>query len=238
MQEKQFVIPSPGTYRFGEAKSDKHPQSIRIGGRLSAPYDFLLNKDKETQYNANYSHLILDKDSMMLELHLDEKSPHCEDIITGKLSPDYDLSIWSINSDKRWTIKEFVKFLRARKFFFKDGSQHTKLIESLQKWNVSFERVIKDENNNTGNSISSIETKISDIAIDTKFQLEMPIYKGYGKSVFEVEIGFDPKATSVELFLVSGELFELERSKKEAIFTEELKKFDSLGFNCSKINIS
>lgn len=238
MKEKQVLIQNPGTYLFGEAPVHKHPKSIKISGRLSAPFDFLEKKDKETQYNVYYSHLIIDKDKMSLELHLDEKSPHCEDIITGSLSEDAQLSDWSINSEKRWSVKDFIKFLRARKYFFKDPSQHGKLIESLQKWNISFERVIQEENNNSGNSISKLETKVSEASLNTKFTLSIPIYKGYEKCEFDVEIGFDPKSASVDLFLVSSELFELKMIERDRIFKSELTRFSKIGFDCSTVHIS
>jgi len=226
------------TIRTGDAPKIDQAKSIKITGRLSAPFDFMEKKTGKDQYHANYCHLLIDKDSGTLTLHANEKSSTSEDIITGKLDLNPELLDWDINGDKRWDVREFIKFLRARKFYFQDPAENQSLIENLQKWNVSIERIIKDENNNTGNSHLSLETKVTKALEKNSFKLEIPVYKGYDKKKFTVEIGLDPQAVSVQMFLVSSDLHTLILTEKERLFKEELSNFDKLGFDCSRIHIS
>lgn len=226
------------TIRTGEAARLDVAKSIKITGRLSAPFDFMEKKNMINQYQANYCHLLIDKDTGTLTLHANEKSTIAEDVIIGRLEISPELKEWDINGDNRWNVRDFIKFLRARKFYFQDPSEHSSLIENLQKWNVSIERIIKEENNNTGNSHLSLETKVTKALEKNSFKLELPIYKGYGKKKFTVEIGLDPQAVSVQMFLVSSDLHTLILSERDALFTEELSKFDRLGFDCSRVHIS
>ena len=228
----------PTVLRTGDAEKIDQPKPIVIIGRLSAPFDFLEHKNHEDQYNAKHCHLIIDRHAGQIVLHANEKSSLSEDVITGCLAPHEDLLEWGINTEKRWTVRDFIKFIRARKYFFAEGSENLALIENLQKWNVTVERIIKEENNNTGNSLSSLETKVTKALEKTQFKLDIPIYHGYNKCKFVVEIGLDPKSTSVDLFLVSPELHELVQIERDRIFREELAKFDKLGFQCSRVNIS
>lgn len=231
-----FGTPGEYTIRFGEAtEAPKKPTSLELSGRLSAPFDFLDNK--HGNYNSKNCFLEVDRDKNMLTLTLNEKSEDT-DHIKGCLSPDKNLSDFQINTSKRWTVKEFMQFIRERKYFFKDPGQQDKLIQSLQKWTVNIDRVIKEHNGNDGNSTSSLETKVSNIDVIREFNLDIPIYRGYAKESFKVEIGFEPKSTSVEMYLFSSELFELIMIKREIIFLQELAKFEKLGFACSVVNIS
>jgi hypothetical protein len=70
----------------------------------------------------------------------------------------------------------------------------------------------------------------------TKFDLLIPIFQGYSKMKFTVEIGLDPKNTTVQLYLISDELIELEIGQREKLIEDELKKFDY--FKCSKVVLS
>jgi hypothetical protein len=75
-----------------------------------------------------------------------------------------------------------------------------------------------------------LETKVLDVELVSKFDLHIPIFQGYPKHKFKVEIGLDPKSTTVELFLLSDELVMLETQVRESTIEAELKKFDSYSF--------
>lgn len=239
MENVELHGATPGEYfiRIGTATEEKKPLPLKIDGMLSAPSEFLLNKS--TEYEAAHAHLLIDKDALKLQLVLDEFDPNSRDVITGTLSEDVELKKFKINTSERWTVKEFLQFVRERKLFFAEYSDQTKLLQSLQKWDTQITRVIKQHNDNHGNSEQNLETKVAAVeGLISKFKLNIPLFKGYSKEVFTVEIGLDPKATSVDIFLFSDELFELRLTRRDSIFDAETKKFDAMGFACSKINIS
>jgi len=114
----------------------------------------------------------------------------------------------------------------------------SKLIASLQKWNVGVELVIKQHNDNTGNSLSMLERRVGEIDLVNSFVLSIPIYKGYPKREFTVNIGLDPKSTQVDFFLYSDELFHLTRTDRDSLFDKEVESFKAIGFDCSVISVS
>lgn len=234
----RLEIKSPGEHRilFGEAEPVSHPKSMNIVGVLSAPANFL--KGKQGKFKKEDAHLIIDRDNNKLVLNIDERSEKSPITITGQLKPSEDLAVWEINTSERWSVNEFLAFVRERKFFFKDPVVQGKLIASLQKWNVNVEMVIKQHNDNSGNSLAILERKVGEIDLVKEFTLSIPIYKGYQKREFVVNIGLDPKNTQVDFFLYSDELFFLTRTDREALFSQEVENFKNLGFDCSVIEVS
>jgi hypothetical protein len=61
--------------------------------------------------------------------------------------------------------------------------------------------------------------------IKLNFNLLMPIYVGYTKHKFDVEICLDVRSRSISLWLESVELKELMDSETEKIMTTEIGRF-------------
>jgi hypothetical protein len=230
---------TPGEYliRVGDALAPKAPLNIKIEGILSAPADFLAGKKEE--YKPELAHLLIDRDNQTLKLVLDEYDPYSRDEITGSLKDNVELEKWNINTAKRWTVGEFLQFVRERKMWFAKPEDQVALLKGLQTWKVNVDREIKIFNDNKGNSTDSVETVVSKVqGLVYKFNLSIPVFKGYDKKKFTVEIGLDPKATTVDIYLYSDELYQLRIDERDRLFAFELKKFDSLDFNCSQVYIS
>lgn len=236
--EIKFDINAPGEHSilFGEAEKKIYPKSMNISGVLSAPADFL--RGKLGLFKKEDAHLLIDRDNNKLTLNIDERSEKSPIQITGQLKPSEDLAAWQINTPTRWSVASLLAFVRERKFFFADSMVHAKLISSLQKWNVNVETIIKQHNDNSGNSLAQLERKVNDVELVKEFSLSIPIYKGYDKRTFVVNIGLDPKNNQVDFFLYSDELFFLTRSDREVLFAKEIENFKTLGFDCSVVEVS
>lgn len=222
------------TFRHGDALPAKAPKSINIDGTLPAPFQFL--QGKKSILTEAETHLQIFKDKGKLVLHMRDTDPYTEHVITGSLKRDSVLELFKINTDYRWRVSELVKFIKTMRYYFSSADEHKKLLENLQKWSVKIETVIKEHNDQSGNSLLMLEKKVNDIDLSRMFNVELPIFQGYEKKKFKVEIGLDPKNTSVELYLISDELIELEIGFREKLITEELAKFDEFKF--SKIVVS
>lgn len=218
--------------RLGEAEKIAHPKAINITGILGAPHQFLLGKDVEPKK----AHIQIKKDVGVITLVILDTDPHSTCTITGQLKQDGYFAAWGINTEKRWTVAQFLKHVKMYRAFFNVPSENDELIKSLQKWSANVEIAMKEHNDNAGNSLSMLERKVSGIDLKTKFQLNIPIFQGYDKKVFTVEIGFEAKDRAVDLYLFSNELFELEIVHREALIAAELARFDD--FPCSKVVIS
>jgi hypothetical protein len=232
------IKPGPElTLRQGEAihPKDLAPPSIILSGTLSAPFNFLVGKPTLASDEESINLTISNQDGQLI-LSMKDKDPFSRYIITGKLEKFADLQKFKINTDQRWTIRDFKKFIRTVSIYFADKSKLNEIVESLNKFEANVETVIKQHNDNSGNSLTMLEQKVNGLQLARKFDLLIPIYKGYQKIKFTVEIGLDPKNTSVDLFLLSDELFEQEILQRESIMNDELSKFDKYKF--SKVVIS
>lgn len=219
--------------RMGEAEKIVYPKGIKITGILAAPFQFLSGKELD----AKQCHITIKKDTGEITLNiLDTDNRGSGSTISGQLKKDSYFTQWEINSEKRWSVSQFVKHIKMFKAFFTNGAECDDMVKSLQTWNAKIETVIKAHNDNSGNSLSMLEKKVSDVELKTKFSLTIPIFQGYPKQTFMVEIGLDPKQNEVQLFLFSTELFALEIQHRESLIENELEKFN--GFNCSKVVLS
>lgn len=220
------------TIRHGEAEKIVYPKAINISGILAAPFQFYEGKNPD----AAKCHIQIKKDAGVISLHILDTDPHSSSVIEGRLTKDGYFKEWGINTEKRWTVSSFLKHIKMQRTFFTEKSECDAMVQSLQNWNAKVELVIKNHNDNSGNSLSLLERKVSEVELKTKFSLSIPIFQGYQKQKFTVEVGLDPKASSVELYLFSNDLFELEINHRESLIESELANFKD--FPCSKVVIS
>jgi hypothetical protein len=214
--------------------AEKARKSITLSGVLGACSDFLLARPG--QYDDKIVHLEIYKDLGKLVLVIGDDDPHTTHTITGQLSIDKNLAEFQINKEYIWTVANLRKFLLARGYFFADAQECKNIINQLNNFSAKVEKVIKDWNNNDGSSLAMLETKVEGIEMKRSFMLNLPIYQGYEKKEFKVEIGFQPTPSSVGLFLYSEDLALLVHSERERIVDNELAKFADQKF--SKVLLS
>lgn len=236
MEKVNLIVKPEGNeiiVRSGEAEKIVYPRGISLTGILGAPHQFLIGK----ALDPKQCNIQIKKDTGVITLNiLDTDNRGSSSTITGQLKDDGYFKEWGINTEKRWSVSSFLKLIKMQRVFFSVKDECDQLITSLQAWSAKVETVIKQHNDNAGNSLSMLERKVSEIGLKTKFNLTIPIFQGYPKQTFTVEIGFDPKNTQVDLYLFSNELFELEITHREQLIAQELAKFDE--FACSKVVLS
>ncbi len=225
------------TIRQGDALPAKADKSIIINGTLGAPFQFLKGVRDTEGLKEDTMHLQIFNASGVLVLYSRDTDPYTTHIITGSLTKDKVLEMFGINTERRWTIRDFLKFIKTMRFYFDDRAAHTALVDSIQKWSVKVERAIVEHNDLKGNSNYQLETKVKSVeGMIYQFVLNIPIFQGYSKMKFTVEIGLDPKNTAVDLFLISDELIELEIQTREKLLADELKNFDEFKFSKVVVN--
>lgn len=236
METEKIVITTPGEYVFrtGEAEEVKHEKSIVINGVIDAPSQFLKGKG----IVSDKCHLRIFQQEGKLELYIQDTDPNTNHVITGALKKNTNLSDFQINSlTHRWNVPDFLRFVKQNRIFFANKEQHSKLISNMQAWNAKIETVLVQANDQKGNSNFQIEQKVR--AVDgfiDKFELNIPIYQGDVSLKFTVEIGLDPKNTTVQIYLFSDELFELEITQRNLLMKTALSEFDKQGFSKVVIN--
>lgn len=228
------LAPGDYTIRQGEAEPIKHEKSISIEGTIDAPAQFLNGKD----IDAKKTHLRIYNQQGKLELYVQDTDPNTTHTITGSLKKNADLSEFNINSlTHRWGVSDFLRFVKTKRYFFANKEQHAKLITNMQSWNAKIETTLAQSNDQKGNSNFQIEQKVRAVeGFVDKFDLNIPIYQGDVNLKFTVEIGLDPKNTSVQIYLFSDELFELEMTQRAVLMKAALSEMAEQTF--SKVIVS
>ncbi len=224
------------TVLYGKAQ-DPTPRdkSVAVTGTLTAPYNYYAGRKELLDAIKTKCRIEVNALAKTMNLFIDDKSGIAQDKVSGSLTDFAPLKDWGINTSERYSVRELVNHIRQRKFQFAIAGDEQSLRTELLNWHVKIEKEVKEFSDQRGNSLTSFETRITQIKLRDSFQLNMPIFTGYPKKVFTVEIGVEPVSNGVQLFLISDELFELENTLVDEYIGAELEKFKSAGFDCSTI---
>ncbi len=213
--------------REGKAVEVFPERRIVIKGTLKAPADFL--EHKTAKYHGLECHLKVHNSSGIICLELNEKDEK-GDSITGELSLNPIAAEFGINTDKKWSINDFRQFIQKKSFFFATKEDYNKTLVSIQKFKSEVIKIYHNENTNDGNSKLLLESKVQEANVLPVFNLSFPIYLGYGKKSFPVEVGLDVTSAETKIFLYSEGLYTLQEELKETYLKDELKRFGQPNF--------
>jgi hypothetical protein len=238
MEEPKFIFNPTGselTIRTGDAEEIQYAKPISIDGVIDAPAQFLAGKFVEA-HNDN-SHLRIYGQEGKLELYVNDTDPNSMHVIKGSLKKSTDLATFQINKDTRFSVGDFLRFIKVSRFFFASREAHGKLVTSLQKWSGNIDTAIRQHNDNKGNSDFQLEQKVrlADGFVD-KFDLLIPIFQGDTPVQFTVEIGLDPKNAAILIYLFSDDLIELEAKRRAQLMETALNEFEKYTFSKVVIN--
>jgi len=211
--------------RTGGIIEDPKPIPVKFSGVLSAPGDFLTNRNELLKKND--CRLEVDNNNGHLKFYSDERS-HERDEIEGKLKRSSLIGVFGINESKYYSDKQLAKFLRQYAFYFPDQSALNKLINALMNFEAKVTSVFENKKDLTGNAKSMYE-KTVESAIPTPISIKLPIFEGYPEETIKVEIGAEATSSGVNFFFESAELCVLEERLKRTILSSEIKKFEEFG---------
>jgi hypothetical protein len=221
------------TVLTGSALEEKYPVIIGISGILSAPAQFL--EKKKDLYKPINCHLIVDKVPGKLTFDINDKDEF-GDQVNGSLKVSGVLQSFRINTDHLYNPSELEKFLRRVKIWFADKAECDEMLHSLRNFTAKVTTNVEKLNDNNGNTKNLYETAIANVTLKKTFKLNIPLYEGYEKKQFYVEVAVDVSSSNVKFFLLSDELYELIETEKERLLNEQIAIFDQWG--CAVVHIS
>ena len=221
---------SPLIILEGKALEQKYSEKISITGNIKSIGAFLC-KRKVPMVNApehyqqgvqsDLALVIVNQEKMSIHLKLHPENTFGAEVI-GILALTPELQHFQINENKQWIREELVKFLRFNARFFDDKAAHKALLEAYQKLNLIGQTNVSAESDTRGNKNLAFQKQIDSSNIPNEFILNIPIFKGFGKERFRVEICLDATDASVRFWFESPELHELIETRRDEIFADEL----------------
>lgn len=217
----------------GKALEPKYPEAVELTGILSAPADFL--EHKKDNYNPLNCHVRVDRVAGSIMFLGDDKLDTGE-VIAGKLVPSAAFSKFAINTGKLFTAFDLAALFRQNKFWFASAEEHAEILKNLNNFSAKVSTKVEQMQHNSGATKQLFEREVTDIAWKREFRLCVPIFEGYKKRTFRVEIGVSPTDMTVKLFLESDEVYEIFEAEKEELIKEQVKRFEK--FKCSIVYLT
>ena len=211
--------------REGAARELKNPKNIELTGTITAP--LIWYKGKFNNYEWEDSFVTVSLDKGRISLHIGDHEPFSSVDIHGQLQKDPDLQKFKINTEDRKTLKQMVSLIRMNRIHFADRDQNLLLVSNLQKFKARVTQEIESGNDFRGNKKQLFEQKVS-ADLELNFTLSIPLYKGFEKKSFVVEINFDITDGTTHFWLESVDLKDLLHEERKRIIDRELKGLKDL----------
>lgn len=212
--------------RQGEAKKIYEPTRQNINGAISAPAAFMAVRG----YKKETDHVIYSRAGAepYISFIYNERLPEGGSI-SGALKQNPDLqSIFSLRNTETWTTRDLAQHLKRNRVFFRDKDENAKIVTLLNNFQASIQTEVEQSQDTRGNKKQLVDKTVKS-NVPVEFTLEMPIYVGFDKKTFRVEICFDTTDSSVRCWMESAELQELTVLERDRIINEQLKPFQDAG---------
>lgn len=201
----------------GKALPLSYPESVKFTGTINSVVEYY--KHRKEVCNSKNSRVEYSYQKKQIKLFIDEKNSNSRDEITGKIEFTEPFTNFAINTDKTWTIDEFLKFVKKNIRFFDDREVHRTLVAELSNYKAKTTTDVTRVKDDRANLNATFDRKVIS-NLPEKFKLTMQILKGYPAFTFNVEICLDSTSTGTDLWLQANDLFEtLENAINEIIDT-------------------
>ena len=211
------------------------PKPVVITGNINAPSEYFKKRSEAIKDLQNNTHVLVDSVNNKVILFVDEENPFNFHKITGSLIVNPEFTVWGINEPNYRGKQGMIDLIKPRKHFFSDKTRQGGLLTTFMKFAGKIEKTFEDSNDLKGNKkkleefSASFTTYAADGSVDEKFNnkftLEMPIFIGFPKVQFEVELCLDPTDTGLKFFFQSVDLYEKLDQIKEAALAEAVLPF-------------
>jgi hypothetical protein len=211
------------------------PKPVVISGNIDAPREYFSKRKETIAHLKQSTHVLVDLANHTIQLIVDEENPYNSHRITGKLLLNPDLIALEINKEIYRTKNEMVNKIRPIKHFFTTPSRHADLLMTFQKFTGKIEKSFEDSNDQQGKKKKLEEystnwtTYNSDGSRDEKFNnvfgLSLPLFLGFPKVAFDVELCLEPTDYNLKFYLQSIDLYEKIENEKEKAMNEAVADF-------------
>lgn len=233
VQKAEVIIREGQAVRELEIKAPIKPV---LKGTIGVPLEYLKKRVSTEQFTQELSHLIVDRDQILLKLVINENDEYHRGEITGVLEHNPKFLEFGINTGKVWTPVELGLFFKMNRSFFPDRTINMKLVSELMNFsatvNNKIERSVQENGGRTDNFAQVVNSNLPE-----SFKLKVPIFKGMESEMLEIETFAQINGREVAFTLISpGANQTLEDIRDKAI-DEQLNSIKEVAPNLAIIEI-
>ncbi len=229
MKQNINVTPAEGTTTFtllqGTAEPKEHPLQIKVDGHLHAPSRFLNAKKKK--YQPVDSHIIVDENAGKITFFGNDDNIRRTEV-SGSLKRFGLLDLFNLNGDKKFTPVALAKLFRKLPFMFQNEDAVKLMVNSLINFQATIQTVIETKNDQRGNTKNVLETKVEK-QIPAFINFKTPLYEGEQPVEFKAVICCEATSQTVEFYLESPELYQLDISERQRLLDLQISIFSEWG---------
>lgn len=198
----------------GAAPIIQVPEILNIKGTIDAPARWLKHK----VIIALNGHVVVNRENLSIELNLEDKD-HFGDTITGKAELHPIFKKFGVNAGSYRTAQELAQLFKMNRSFFENQSTAMSLVTELQNFKAKVAKEIEKSDDNRANK-TDLTSQIVNSNLPEKFNLNIPIFKGEAKQLFEVEIYIN--SSDLTCTLVSPQANDMTESFRDEIIDRVL----------------
>jgi hypothetical protein len=199
------------------------PIKQSITGTIEAVVEFLKRrKPVPDQINIDLCHILVNRDTISIQLIINESDPNTKGTITGKLAEHPKYIEFGVNQKKGWDPNELGQFFKMNRFFFADKSENMKIVSDLKNFSAKVESVIEKQKGDKGDFKDNYSGVVMSNLPGT-FKLNLPIFKGQKAEEIEVEFYASVNGREVALQLVSPGANQLLEDIRNSVIDEQIK---------------
>jgi hypothetical protein len=214
----------------------KAPVKTKLSGVIGSPVEYLKKRVATGQFTQERSHLIVNREEILLSLVINEDDEYLRGQVDGKLEFHPKFIEFGINTGKVWTPTELGLFFKMNRAFFPDKGVNMKLVTDLMNFsatvNNKIERSVKENGDRTDNFAQVVNSNLP-----SSFVLSVPIFKGMDAETLEVETFAKINGREVAFTLLSpGANQTLEEIRDKAI-DSQLEQIREIAPNIAIIEV-
>ena len=196
----------------------KAPVTMQIEGTIGAPYEFLSKRhDQPDQVDQKRCLILVDREKMTICLTTNENDHYLQGKVNGKLEVHPKFKEFGINTGKVWSPTALGMFIKMNRAYFKSREENMRLVTELMNFKAridsKIDQSLKEKGDRTDNFSQVVNSNLPE-----KFNLTLPIMKGYSAEEIEVETFAQIDGREVEFTLISPAAQEtMDLTRDEAI---------------------
>lgn len=215
-------------YRTGTAAQaveqlpTKEPIRVNIQGVISTPFDWL--EKRISTVDPMKANVCVNRDAMTITLTVEEADAYHRGVVKGSVEFSEVFAKLGINNEKQaFSPQRLGQLLRLNRGIFEDKEVCMKLVSALKNFVANAKVEIQKQRDPSG-SVAEVYRQQVESNLPKSFTVNIPIFKGTGKTAIEVEFDHYISDGEVLLQLVSPGANEMAETYRDSCLDEVLNK--------------
>ena len=213
--------------REGVAAEIQNPKPLRIIGNINAPSLFIEKRRDTACYDKDTSHAMVSVTNGTIKLVVNESYPDSNIEVKGVIKIGKLFTDLGINTEKQYSPLELANKLKLLRSYFKDRSEHMKVIASLRNLKAKVNQELNRDDDRKGNvKVDFNQTVQSNVPDD--FQINLPLIEGDIASNISVSIILEANSShDINCYLESIDAAELIDASRSNMVMNEVVKIEN-----------